>query len=84
MFFEGILVGFFMKDYLVECVCLKSLFEVIGGLEVWFIDIYFMLVCLCFGKVVVLKEYLVCEEGILIWDVFNFEGLDECFFCIVI
>ena len=69
-----------MKDYLAECARLKSSLEAIGGLEVWPSDTHFMLVCLRFGKAAALKEYLAREEGILIRDASNFEGLDERFF----
>lgn len=77
---EGIPAGLSMKDYLAECARLKSSLEAIGGLEVWPTDTHFMLVCLRFGKAAALKEYLAREEGILIRDASNFEGLDERFF----
>ena len=77
---EGIPEALSMKDYLAECARLKSSLEAIGGLEVWPTDTHFMLVCLRFGKAAALKEYLAREEGILIRDASNFEGLDERFF----
>lgn len=52
----------------------------IGGMEVWPSDTHYMLVRLRTGKAAALKEYLATEQGILIRDASNFEGLDEHFF----
>lgn len=52
----------------------------IGGMEVWPSDTHYMLVQLRMGKAASLKEYLATEQGILIRDASNFEGLNEHFF----
>lgn len=52
----------------------------IGGMEVWPSDTHYMLVQLRVGKAEALKEYLATEQGILIRDASNFEGLNEHFF----
>ncbi|EOS12420.1 threonine-phosphate decarboxylase [Phocaeicola sartorii] len=52
----------------------------IGGMEIWPSDTHYMLVQLRMGKAAALKEYLATEQGILIRDASNFEGLNEHFF----
>lgn len=52
----------------------------IGGMEIWPSDTHYMLVQLRMGKAASLKEYLATEQGILIRDASNFEGLNEHFF----
>lgn len=52
----------------------------IGGMEIWPSDTHYMLVQLRMGKTAALKEYLATEQGILIRDASNFEGLNEHFF----
>lgn len=52
----------------------------VGGMEVWPSDTHYMLVRLRTGKASALKEYLATEQGILIRDASNFEGLNEHFF----
>lgn len=52
----------------------------IGGMEVWPSDTHYMLVQLRVGKAAALKDYLATEQGILIRDASNFEGLNEHFF----
>ncbi len=52
----------------------------IGGMEIWPSDTHYMLVQLRMGKAAALKEYLATQQGILIRDASNFEGLNEHFF----
>lgn len=52
----------------------------LGGMEIWPSDTHYMLVQLRMGKAAALKEYLATEQGILIRDASNFEGLNEHFF----
>ena len=52
----------------------------IGGMEIWPSDTHYMLVQMRMGKAASLKEYLATEQGILIRDASNFEGLNEHFF----
>ena len=66
--------------YMQECARLCAALERTGALEVWETKTHFMLVRLRFGKASALKEYLANEQGILIRDASNFEGLDERFF----
>ena len=49
-------------------------------MEIWQSDTQYMLVQLRMGKAAALKEYLATEQGILIRDASNFEGLNEHFF----
>ena len=49
-------------------------------MEIWPSDTHYMLVQLRMGKAAALKEYLATEQGILIRDASNFEGLNEHFF----
>lgn len=56
----------------------------IGGIDVWPSDTHYMLVQLRIGRADALKEYLAKEQGILIRDASNFEGLNEHFFRIAI
>ena len=66
--------------YLAEARRLREKLQALGTVDVWQTETHFMLVCLRFGKVSALKEYLAKEHGILIRDASNFEGLDERFF----
>ena len=50
------------------------------AIEIWPSDTHYMLVQLRMGKAAALKEYLATEQGILIRDASNFEGLNEHFF----
>lgn len=66
--------------YLQETARLRTELERLGTLEVWDTQTHFMLVCMRFGKVSALKDYLANEHGILIRDASNFDGLNERFF----
>ena len=69
-----------VEAYLQETFRLRTNLERLGTLEVWDTQTHFMLVCMRFGKVSALKDYLANEHGLLIRDASNFEGLDERFF----
>lgn len=69
-----------LPAYLEEAARLQKALEQLGGLEVWATETHFMLVRLRMGKASALKDYLANEQGILIRDASNFEGLDEHFF----
>jgi len=69
-----------LPAYLEEAARLQKTLEQLGGLEVWATETHFMLVRLRMGKASALKDYLANEQGILIRDASNFEGLDEHFF----
>lgn len=56
----------------------------LGCIDVWPSDTHILLCKLRFGKASALKEYLAVEQGILIRDASNFEGLDESFFRIAV
>ncbi len=71
---------FDLPAYLEEATRLRKALEQVGGLDVWATQTHFMLVRLRMGKASALKEYLANEQGILIRDASNFEGLDEHFF----
>lgn len=59
---------------------ISSIFTFNRGMEIWPSDTHYMLVQLRMGKAAALKEYLATEQGILIRDASNFEGLNEHFF----
>lgn len=69
-----------MKAYLKETNRLREKLQALDMVDVWHTETHFMLACLHVGKVSALKEYLAAEQGILIRDASNFEGLDERFF----
>ncbi|WP_321331985.1 threonine-phosphate decarboxylase [uncultured Bacteroides sp.] len=65
--------------YLAETNRLASALRSLGCLDVWPTDTHYMLVRLRTGKAAALKNYLANEQGLLIRDASNFEGLDDCF-----
>ena len=69
-----------LTAYLKETARLRDRLQALGALEVWDTDTHFMLVRLRMGKASALKEWLMCEKGILIRDAFNFEGLGDSYF----
>lgn len=69
-----------LTAYLKETARLRDRLLALGALEVWDTDTHFMLVRLRMGKASALKEWLMCEKGILIRDASNFEGLGDSYF----
>ena len=69
-----------LTAYLKETARLRDRLMALGALEVWDTDTHFMLVRLRMGKASALKEWLMCEKGILIRDASNFEGLGDSYF----
>lgn len=69
-----------LTAYLKETARLRDRLQALGALEVWDTDTHFMLVRLRMGKASALKEWLMCEKGILIRDASNFEGLGDSYF----
>lgn len=69
-----------LTAYLKETARLRDRLLALGALEVWDTDTHFMLVRLRMGKASALKEWLMCEKGILIRNASNFEGLGDSYF----
>lgn len=66
-----------LSGYLDEKRHLEEALAAIDGISVQPSDAHFMLVKLAKGTAAGLKQYLACEQGILIRDASNFSGLSE-------